>query len=490
MSPSDLKRKSNLGLAYSMFSRLSIFAIGLGSTIIMARLLTPREFGIIAMVAVFSGFAAILQDAGLTAATIQAQALTREQRSGAFWLNGCIGAFLSLVLAFFAPLITSFYGEPQLLDVIYVLAIEFWLVSLGMQHLANLRREMRFLSVSVIEFVANVAGVAVGLIWALKDPTVWALVALQLTRTTTKTVLSWSVGTWLPGSPKTISSTKPLLKFAINLTVFKILNYISSNVDKILIGKDWGSLQLGLYNRAQHLMQLPLANFNGPISSVFVPVLSRLQDNAPEYRAYYLRGIRIVAFIGKPVIVVLVVLAEPLITLVLGPKWADATLIFQALGVGAFLGVTNIASGWIYTSLGSTDRQLKFELFSMPIRIIGIWLGSAYGALGVAIAISSTRALLYLPLRIYAFRYTPISIEDFLLAIHRESIASILAGGLVYLLLANASLAITASTVLSILFGMSVFFLSYLVIYSCMPGGWTGLRSLIAEIYGLKKKAN
>ena len=453
----------------------------------MARLLTPREFGVIAMAAVFSGFAAVLQDAGLTAATIQAQSLTKEQRSGAFWLNSCIGAFLSLLLALFAPLITSFYGEPQLLNVIYVLAIEFWLVSLGMQHLANLRREMRFLSVSVIEFVANIAGVAVGLIWALRDPTVWALVALQLTRTATKTVLSWSVGTWLPGSVRTISSTKPLLKFAINLTFFKILNYISSNVDKILIGKEWGSLQLGLYNRAQHLMQLPLSNFNGPISSVFVPILSRLQDNAVEYRNYYLRGIRIVSFVGKPVIVVLVVLAEPLITFVLGPKWTDATPIFQALGVGAFLGVTNIASGWVYTSLGRTDRQLKFELFSMPIRIIGIWLGSAYGALGVAIAISSTRALLYLPLRIYAFRYTPITIKDFLLAIHRESIASILSGGLVFLLLEHVTLFIDASNFLSLFIGLSVFFSSYLLFYSCMPGGWAGLKSLISEIHGLKK---
>lgn len=453
----------------------------------MARLLTPREFGIIAMAAVFSGFAAILQDAGLTAATIQAQSLTKEQRSGAFWLNSCIGAFLGLLLASFAPLITSFYDEPQLLSVIYVLAVEFWLVSLGMQHLANLRREMRFLSVSVIEFVANVAGVAAGLIWALRDPTVWALVALQMTRTATKTILSWSVGTWLPGSPKTISATRPLLKFAVNLTLFKILNYISSNVDKILIGKGWGSVQLGLYNRAQHLMQLPLSNFNGPISSVFVPVLSRLQDNAAEYRSYYLRGIRIVAFIGKPVIVVLVVLAEPLVTMVLGHKWTGATPIFQALGVGAFLGVTNIASGWVYTSLGRTDRQLKFELFSMPIRIAGIWLGSAYGALGVAIAISSTRALLYLPLRIFAFRYTPISITDFLAAIHRESIASVVAGGGVHLLLTNASILCGASNVFSVIVGMSVFFLSYFVIYACMPGGWIGLKSLIAEIYGLKK---
>ena len=453
----------------------------------MARLLTPREFGIIAMAAVFSGLASILQEAGLTAATIQAQTLTKEQRSGAFWLNSCIGAFLSLLLALSAPFITSFYDEPQLISVIHVLAIEFLLVSLGMQHLAVLRREMRFLSVSVIEFVANVAGVTAGLIWALRDPTVWALVAIQLTRTATRTILSWCVGTWLPGSPKTIPSTKPLLKFAINLTIFNILNYISSNIDKILIGKDWGSFQLGLYNRAQHLLQLPLSNFNGPISSVFVPVLSRLQDNAAEYRTYYLRGIRIVSFIGKPVIVVLVVLAEPLITLVLGQKWVGASPIFQALGVGAFLGVTNIASGWVYSSLGRTDRQLKFELFSMPIRIAGIWLGSAYGALGVAIAISSTRALLYLPLRIYAFRYTPISIMDFLRAIHRESIASILAGGVVQLLLMNAAFLADASNVFSIFVGMSVFFLSYLLIYSCLPGGWTGLKSLLAEIYGLRK---
>lgn len=425
----DLGRKSVRGGAAVMLSQGARLVLRIGSLSVLARLLTPGDFGLVAMVNVIVGFVAMFKDAGLSMATIQRDAITREQVSTVFWINVGISLALVLITVSVAPLIAAFYGEPRLVWITIALASTLLFGGLMVQHQALLRRKMRFQTLAVIEVLSVVAGIAAGIGMALAGFGYWALVGMVVANSIAHTVFVWVTLRWWPGLPKRGTGVGSMLRFGGNIVGFNFLNYFARNADNVLIGKVWGAIPLGFYDKAYQLLMLPISQVNAPIASVAVPGLCRLQGDPARYRAYFIKGFTAVVAFTLPVVGALAVFAEEAVLLLLGPQWMDSVDLFRLLAVAAVGGAIGNPTGWLMISSGHSDRYLKLALFISPLIILSFALGLPYGARGVAIGYSVIMTLLILPSYVYATRGTPVRIGDIFGAMLRPLAAGGVAAG-------------------------------------------------------------
>ena len=286
---SDLGARTIRGSAVTIVTQGLKFLIGMVGTVILARLLTPQDYGLIGMVAVIIGFVSIFKDLGLSSATIQRAEINSVQISTLFWVNIALSLAVMLVCFGIAPLISVFYHEPRLRLITAAYGFGFMLSGLTVQHEALLRRQMRFTALAVTEVTALCASVATAVGLALYGAGYWALVASQLSLGLVYLIGIWSLCRWRPGLPGRNSGVRSMLAFGRNLTGFAVINYFARNLDNLLIGKVWGSQQLGLYAKAYQLLLLPIDQINSPIGAVALPALSRLSDSPEKYRQAYLR---------------------------------------------------------------------------------------------------------------------------------------------------------------------------------------------------------
>jgi len=440
------------------------------STAILARILKPSDFGLFAMVASILAFVALLEDAGLSKATIQRATITHEQVSNLFWVNCLLGFTLLLLTFVLAPIMSWFYQEPRLVKITIAYAFCFPLVSSSTQHRALLRRQMRFLSIAVIEIISIAVGIIIGIFFAVKGAEYWALITIPLSSAVVSTIISWFLCRWRPGLPSRGSGIRPLLTFGINLTAFNIINRISRVIDNILIGRLYGANILGIYSKAYRLLLFPLQQINRPLGSVAIPTLSLLQNQHQRYRTYYSRGIEMISILGKPLAVFLFVAADDIILIFLGNQWLEAIPVFRALGPAAFLATTNVASGWVFISSGQTERQLKWGTFASIFFTIGIVIGLQWGILGVAYAVSISRLILKVPGLWYCYEKTPIKISDFGMAIWKPAVAS-LSSGIILFAIETKFLCNIEQLFLRVWILFILFVVIYVLVFIALPGG-------------------
>jgi O-antigen/teichoic acid export membrane protein len=393
----DLKMRSIRGGATTVVGQAVRMLLNLGSIMVLGRLLTPRDYGLIGMVTAVTGFAAVFKDLGLSTATIQRSQINHAQVSTLFWINVAISALLAGVVMVLSPLVAWFYGEPQLVPITIALGAAFIVTGVSVQHLALLRRQMRFGATATIDVIALAVGALCGILAAWRGLGHWALVCLAYGQLTTSTVLIWYASGWRPGPPVRHSGIRGILKFGGNLTGFGLVNYLVRNLDNVLIGWYWGPASLGLYTRAYGILLMPLQQINQPMTSVALPTLSRLQDQPQRYRACYTKGILLAAGIGMPIVVATFVLADLVVPLILGKNWTGAVMIYRVLAAAAFVDTFNVAVGWLFVSLGQTGRQFKWQLFESAVTLVLIAAGLPWGPIGVAAGFSASRCLLRFP---------------------------------------------------------------------------------------------
>ena len=395
-----------------MVAQACKFVLQLGSTMVLARLLVPEDFGLVAMVAAFTGFAAMFKDVGLSMATIQREHITHEQVSTLFWINVGLGTLVTLVVAASAPAIAWFYNEPRLIWITLVLAGTFVFSGFTIQHQALLRRQMRFKALATVEITAHVCSIVVAITIAWYTQSYWALVVMAVVLAVVTALCTWAFCGWLPSLPRRGTGVKPMLAFGGNLTGFSFVNYFVRNLDNFLIGWVWGPITLGFYSKAYTLLLLPINQINAPVSSTALSALSRLQSDPDRFRAYYRKAIYLIVSIGMPIVAFCGVAARDVILLVLGPQWESSVLIFQALIPAAFVGTFNVAFGWIFVPLGQADRQMRIGTLIAVLVAIAFIFGVQWGPIGVAVAFSVTTVVIQLPAFLYACAQSPISLRD------------------------------------------------------------------------------
>jgi len=387
------------------------FCIQMTSTVVLARLLTPQDFGLIAMVTAITGFVMMFKDMGLSMATVQKAEINHDQISTLFWINVTLSIGVMLVTAALAPAIAWFYGEPRLTWITLALAGAFIFGGLTIQHQALLRRNMRFGTLALIGIIGQLAGIVAAIIAAFYGAGYWALVLMQLATAITGAIAVWVACGWRPGLPVRRSGVRAMLAFGGNLTGFNFMNYFARNADNLLIGKFWGPGQLGIYSKAYGLLMLPIRQITGPIAAVAIPTLSRLQNDPERYRRYYYRAISTIAFITMPLVATLAALSTEVITIVLGSQWTSAGPIFKVFAFAAVFQPVGSTVGWVYVSLGQTKRMLYWGLLAVPIIVLSFVVGLPWGALGVTTSYTICYlCVLMVPGFWLAFRYSPLTV--------------------------------------------------------------------------------
>ena len=474
----DLKGRTVRGGAVTLSAQAVKFVLQLGSTAILARLLTPADFGLVAMVAAFTGFVSLFKDLGLSMATVQRTEVTHEQVSTLFWINVALSVLLMGIAAALAPAVAWFYGEPKLTWIMLAVAGTFIFGGLSAQHTALLRRQMRFMALATIEISSIAAGIVVAILMAWRGFGYWSLVAMGAGSAASTMAGCWVLSGWRPGMPRRHSRVMPMLKFGGNLTGFSVLNHANRNLDNVVIGWGLGAGPLGIYSKAYALLLLPIQQINAPIAAVALPTLSRLQTDPMRYRSYYLQAVGFIALVGMPIVTYAFADASVLILAVLGEQWGDAVPVFRILAPAALVGTLNVAPGWILVSLGRAGRLFRWSMLSTPVTIVGFVIGLQWGIEGVATAFSITYCGLFIGLLFYAFDRSPVQMRNLVHAIWRPLCASTFSAG-IFLLVAPAATN-TPSICTRMFIGLGLFVTLYLIILAALPRGLASLSQSLS----------
>jgi O-antigen/teichoic acid export membrane protein len=424
----DLKERTIRGGLARGGAQAASFVIRLGSLMILARLLGPKEFGLVGMVTAFTGVLDLFRDFGLSAATVQRTTVTEEQISTLFWINILFGAVLTVITLSMAPFIAAFYHEPRLLGVTAVLAVGFLFNAAGVQHSALLQREMRFTTLAVVGVISLMLGTGVAVGGARAGYGYWALVAMTVALPLTATIGFWLTSGWVPGMPRRRAGIRSMMRFGGAITLNGFIVYVASNFEKILLGRFWGANAIGLYGRAYQLINIPTSNLNSAAGEVAFSALSRLQEDPGRRKRYFLKGYSLVLALTLPLTIACALFADDVVLVLLGPQWKDAAPIFRWLAPTILVFATANPLSWLLMASGRISRLTRMSLLIAPIMIVAYLLGLPYGPIGVACAYSVVMTLWLIPLIAWAVHGTEISFWDIVRTVTPPLASSVAAG--------------------------------------------------------------
>lgn len=408
---SDLRGRSVRGGVVNLTSQGAQFLIQSVATVVLARLLTPADFGLVAMVSTVTGLGQAFADLGLSEATIQRQEISHDQVSVLFWINVAIGLGLMLMTMALAPVLAGFYRDERLVKITLLVAFTFLIGGLRVQPDAILKRQMRFASLAIRDVGSYAIAVPVAITMAWRGAGYWALVALPLTLNFMQMTLSWLMVNWRPGLPRRDAHVGAMIAFGGNVAASYFIVNVNRSADNVLIGRYSGAGPLGLYSRAYNLLMLPVRQLSIPAGSVAIPAFSRTQSDPERLARYYLSAANLMMWISAPIFGFLFVAAHPVIVLALGNQWQQAAPVFQILAVAALAQLLLEMTIWLFVSRGQSRQLLRLLLIICPIVIAGYAVGLPFGIDGVALS-GSVVLLAILPWMLKAsFRGTNLTLQ-------------------------------------------------------------------------------
>ncbi|KQT02331.1 hypothetical protein ASG23_03090 [Cellulomonas sp. Leaf395] len=361
--------------------RIVLQLVGLA---VLARLLDPADFGVVAMVTAAIGFADILRDFGLSSAAVQAPTVSRGERVNLFWANTGLGLLCTLVVAASTPLLTALYDEPTLAHIVPALSLVLVISGINTQYRADLARGLRFVALAGSDVTAQLVGTIVAIVVALMGGGYWAIVAQQLTVALVALVVNVISTRWRPGLPQRHTSIRRFFRFGLSVFGTQVLGYASKNADTVALGVFWGPAVLGVYNRAQQIAVVPLNQINGPLTRVALPVLSKAHLDPDRFSRATLRAQLAGAYGTGTVLAFVAGLAVPVVDVLLGPGWSAVAPILALLAIaGVFRSLSQLAY-WVFLASGRPGVQFRLDLWAQPVLVVLIVLGASQGALGAA----------------------------------------------------------------------------------------------------------
>lgn len=380
-----LKQQAVSGVLWSFIERFSVQGVHFLMGIIMARLLTPSDYGLIGMLAIFMSLSQVFIDGGFSSALIQAKRRTEKDYSTVFYINLAVSTFLYLLLFVSAPYIATFYEQPLLTDITRVYALNLIINSLVSVNKTKLVIAVDFRTQSKISFITAVLSGGVGIAAAMRDYGVWALVIQMVSGAIINVMLSFYYVKWIPKLVFSLRSFHNLFKFGSKLLIATIISSIYSNLYSLIIGKRYTSADLGVYTRADQFAQFTGTNISGILTRVCFPVLSSIQDDDNRLLIAYRKYIQVTAFIMFPIILLLCGVAEPLVLVLLGRKWSDSIPLLQILSLAyLFNGIVLINLNLLYVK-GRSDLVLKLEFIKKSIAFTLLIVSMFYGVRAICI---------------------------------------------------------------------------------------------------------
>jgi len=432
----NLKRKSIESGLITFASQPLKLILGIGSTAILARLLTPGDFGLLAMITPLFLLVDSLSNFGLETAVVQKDDLDRQQASAIFWKSLKINSILIAITAMLAPVVAWFYQEEKLTGMVLGLAVGAFSVCLAFQHKALLKRQMRFGTITIIELISLVLSSLVAIAAAKIGWGYWALVLQLSVMQVTQSIAQWWVCDWRPSKyvkdDRLNAELNSTMSYGKHLTGFRFLTRIGMHLDRILIGYVSGANALGLYSVAYKWAYFPFEQVYFPMFDVAVSSLSRVQHDNDLYKSYSRRGLMPIFAFCMPALAFSFVEAHSIILLLLGEQWLEAVPLFRLLAVAVYVVSMYRVTKWLYVSAGQTQRQFRWALIHTPVMIVAVVIGAKWGASGVAMGYMLGTCILTYPAVSYCLRFSPLGWQDFIGAVWRPLIASILAAVSLY----------------------------------------------------------
>lgn len=374
------------GLKWNSAGQIIIQTITFIGSIALARLLSPDDFGTVAMITVISNFSGILLDAGFSTALIQKKNITRHLTASVFWLNFSLSILFALLLIGFAPAISKFYDEPLLIKLCYIISLTFILGSLAQIPRVLLTRQMDFKTISLGRIYASIFAYSIAIFMAYYGFGIWSLVAQIMIGSTFIPVYFWLRTRWIPTLEFSFSSIKGISSFSLNTFFNSMLEYWAQNLDALLIGRKFGSVDMGIYNRSFSSVLLPVRTIATSINGVLFPKYSQLQDDKLRFQKLYLKTLRLQAFFVFPLMGALSLLSEPIILLLFGEQWSAMIPIVRLFSLLGILSTTFAANDTSVSALGRADLLFRIGLIEKGILIGGTLVGLKYGIIGLAYA--------------------------------------------------------------------------------------------------------
>jgi PST family polysaccharide transporter len=355
---------------------------------------------------------------------VQRVTVTPAQASTLFWINILAGTMFFGVALVLAPAVAAFYREPRLSGITSVIASGFLFNAAGVQHAALLQRQMRFTTLSVIDFGSYVVATAIAIGLAKAGYGYWALVGMTVTIPLATTIAFWFTTGWVPGMPRRRSGIRSMLHYGGTLTLHGLVAYIAINSEKLLLGRFWGAEAIGIYGRAYQLSRIPTDTLNTAVGEVAFSALSRLQNDPKRFRSYFLKGYSLVLALTVPATFACGLFSNDMVAALLGSKWKDAAPIFRLLAPTiAVFAITNPLN-WLIDSIGLVGRGLKMSLIFGPLMVTAYCIGLTYGPRGVAVAYSIVMVLSVIPIIAWSVYGTAISFTDVGVAVSRPLVSS------------------------------------------------------------------
>ncbi len=421
----EFSKKSLHSGAISILAQATNTAVQIGTTICLARLLVPEDFGLVAMVSALTGFANVLMDLGTRDAVVQRPQITADELSTLFWLTTGLGALFTGAVFAAAPLIGEFYHEERLVKIAQFWGLTFVITALSCQHAALLRRKLMFQKVALIEVTANVLGAFTAIGMALSGSGYWALVIRPLVTACVMLILVWSNCRWIPGLPVFSKGVKETVKFGLNITGFTTTDYLAKAADRVGLGYAVGARELGLYHNALTVYENALTVVTLPLHSVAVATLSKLRDNLEELRRAWSTALSSLTFFATLVFVVLAVIGQDLIVLLLGDKWIGAGILLAMFALRGPAQVVERTLGWLHVAAGRPDRWMRWGIVSGIFQVVTVLCGLPFGSLGVAISYGVCTYIIFVPAIVYAGQPLQIGLGDLMRSIGPQLIGAL-----------------------------------------------------------------
>jgi len=385
----SFRQETISGLSWSVVGRVGNQILTFVLGVLLARLLSPRAFGLVSMVIIFTGFADLFKTVGLGAALVQHQDVAEEHLSSVFWVNMGSGILLTILFITASPLVAAFYNESILIPITTVLACEFLFGGLSAVHRTLFKKKIDFKTLSLTGVTTTVLGGGTGVLLAWWGYGVWSLVVKSVITSASSALILWVASPWNPKFVFSWNALKDLWGFSLNLLGTRSMNFWVRRLDDLLIGRFLGSDPLGVYTKAYGLMTLPLKNVSGVISRVMFPSLSAIQDDIPRVRRVYLRMTGAIALVSFPLMLGLLATVEPFVIGVFGRQWSGMIPLLYVFSLTGLWQSISTLNGNLYLSQGRADLQFRVGLFTKSLLVVGITIGFYWGLMGVVIGYSA-----------------------------------------------------------------------------------------------------
>ena len=395
MSEENIKHKTKVGMVWNAFEKIAIQGISFILSIILARLLSPKDYGTIGMVSIFITFANVFVDSGFSRALIQKQDRTEIDFSTTLIFNIVISCLIYIILFFAAPLIANFYNTPELVFIQRILFLFIILNSLIVVQNAKLQINVDFRSIAIINAIATIVSGAIAVLAAYKGLGVWALVIQTLSKTGITAIFFWIIGKWIPKTGFSKKSFKTLFSYGSKLLFSGLVSTTLSNINNLVIGKIYNSESLGYYTRGQQFPELTAGTLNSVLSNSTFPMMATLQNNKDELISVFRRLIKMTSLLVFPAMLGLAVLSDNVILVLLGEKWLPASTFLFWLSLSYYFVPLSTLNLNLLNAIGRSDLFLKIDLLKVPIIILTMIITFPISLKVVAIGIAVTSFVYY-----------------------------------------------------------------------------------------------